>query len=85
MTFTVVWLSSAQGHLANIWTVGPDRTAITKAANSIDRLLRQDPFGYSESRAGNERIMFVTPLGVSYDVIEEDRLVTVWAVWKIKK
>jgi hypothetical protein len=85
MTYTVVWLGPAQGHLATIWTEGPDRGAITKAANSIERLLGHNPFANSESRAGNSRIMILSPLAVSYDVSEDDRLVTVWAVWKVTK
>jgi hypothetical protein len=26
--------------------------------------------------------MLVDPLGVSFDVSEQDRLVTVWAIWR---
>jgi hypothetical protein len=85
MNFTVVWKSDSQNDLADLWIAASDRAAITKAADTIDRLLCQDPFANSESRTGNNRIMIVPPLAVSYDVSEEDCLVTVWAVWRIRK
>ena len=85
MKYTVVWLNPAQGHLATLWTEGPDRDAITRAANSMERLLGLNPFANSESRTGNSRITIISPLAVAYDVSDDDRLVTVWAVWKTTK
>jgi hypothetical protein len=84
MKFTVVWTSPSQNDLADLWISAEDRAAITKAADMIDRLLRQAPFANSESRTSNSRIMIVPPLAVAYDVSEKDCLVTVWAVWKTK-
>jgi hypothetical protein len=83
MIFTVVWQPDSQNDLANLWITANDRAALTSAADTIERLLRQNPFENSESRAGNSRLMFVPPLAAAYEVKEEDRLVTVWAVWKI--
>jgi hypothetical protein len=44
--------------------------------------LRQDPYADSESRAGNDRVMLLQPLGVMYTVSDADRMVTVFAVWR---
>jgi plasmid stabilization system protein ParE len=85
MNYTVVWKPDSKNDLADLWIAAHDRAALTKAANFIDRLLGQNPFANSEARAGNSRIMIVTPLAVAYDVSEDDRLVTVWAVWKTTK
>jgi len=55
---------------------------ISNAANSIDSMLRVDPLDAGESRVVNIRILTVPPLSVYYDVHEDDRLVTIWAVWQ---
>jgi len=38
-----------------------------------------------ESRDGNIRILTIFPLSVYYDVRDEDRVVSVWAVWQFAK
>ena len=85
MTYTVVWRPSPESALAEIWTSAADRQAVTDAANAIDALLRVEPFEVGESRVANTRILTVLPLSVYYDVHEADRLVAVWAVWRVPK
>ena len=85
MTYTVVWRPSAEGTLAEIWTSAADRQAVTDAANAIDALLRVEPFEVGESRVANTRILTVLPLSVYYDVHQDDRLVAVWALWRVPK
>jgi hypothetical protein len=83
MKYSVVWLKAAQDLLADIWVHAPDRSAVTAASNLIDVLLARDPFADSESREGNDRVMWAKPLGVAYTVSDDDCRVTVWAVWRI--
>ena len=85
MTYTVVWRPSAERALAEIWISAGDRRRVTDAANSIDALLRTAPLEVGESRMSNIRILTVLPLSVYYDVHEDDRLVAVWAVWRVPK
>ena len=85
MTYTVVWRPSAEQTLAEIWTSAADRQMVTDAANAIDTLLRAEPLDVGESRAANTRILTVLPLSVYYDLHEDDRLVAVWAVWRVPK
>ncbi len=84
MSWTVVWLGPAQNLLADIWMNAPNQQAVTDASNLIDAILRRDPYACSESRDGNSRVMIERPLGVGYDVSDDDRMVTVWSVWRIK-
>jgi plasmid stabilization system protein ParE len=84
MTFTVVWRPSAEEKLAAIWSSADDREAVASAADTIDAFLRTDPLAVGESRIGVTRILTVSPLSVYYDVLERDRLVAVWAVWRIR-
>jgi plasmid stabilization system protein ParE len=80
MSYTVVRKPTAEDELARIWTDAVDRGAVAEAANEIDRLLRGHPHGQGESRADSVRVMFIHPLGVFFDIREEDRLVCVLAV-----
>ena len=85
MTFTVVWRPEAERTLAGLWAGSPDRQAVTDAADAIDILLRTAPLEVGESRVVNIRILTVFPLSVYYDVHIDDRLVAVWAVWRVRQ
>jgi len=82
MKFTVVYLSSAEQQLAELWLKASDPTAVTRAADTIDRMLASDPEGAGESRVSTVRILFEEPLAVVYDVRQADLVVKVWAVWQ---
>ena len=82
MIYTVVWMPDALDDLADIWNNATDRAAVSAASNTIDARLRRDPYGHSESRTDHSRIMIVPPLAVTYDVSDDDCLVTVWGVWR---
>jgi plasmid stabilization system protein ParE len=68
--FVVRWKQHALDDLAAIWldAVSWDRRIITTAAREADRVLRRDPYGISESREGDLRIMFVAPLAVTFSI-----------------
>jgi plasmid stabilization system protein ParE len=82
MRYTVVWVPSAAQDLAAIWIEAEDRNAVTSAADRIDRLLREDPHRQGEPHYGSVRILLVPPLGIDFEVLEEDRLARVLTVWK---
>jgi hypothetical protein len=84
MTFTVVWKPEAERTLAEVWTAARDRQVVTDAADAIEALLRSAPLEVGESRVANMRILVVLPLVVYYDVKPDDRLVAVWAVWRVR-
>jgi hypothetical protein len=82
MTWTVVWNADVQNDLASLWLNALDRSAVRDAADAIDVVLRYDPYSNSEARDGATRVLFRPPLAIAYDVNDDDRLVTVWAVWR---
>jgi hypothetical protein len=84
MIFTVTYKPSADDELADLWLKGPDRASITAAANAIDGLLRVDPHLQGESRADGTRVLFQPPLGVRFEVSEQDRIVEVLKVWRFR-
>lgn len=83
--YKVHWLPNALRRLAEAWLQARDREAVTQAANRIDERLRRDPFGESESRSGNDRILHEAPLGVLLRVFPDKKLVVVLSVWLYEK
>ena len=81
MRYTVVWAPSAERDLAVMWIEAEDRREVTFAADTIDELLREDPHRQGEPHYGTVRTLLVSPLGIDFEVLEEDRLVKVLTVW----
>ena len=81
--FRVRWVKSALNELASLWTSADSATrkAITDAANEIDRRLQRNPETEGESRGGMERILFVPPLGIRFEVDAQRSTVRVLHVW----
>lgn len=84
--FELLWAPEAVDELAALWTQADSnlRQAITAAAHQIDQALQTDPLNQGESRARDERVLFVVPLGVTYDVDAVRRVVRVLQVWRYR-
>ena len=80
MRYTVVWKPAAESQLAAIWNSSSLRSAVTNAADSIDRALQNDPVLRGESYTRTTRILIEWPLVITYRVFEPDRLVRVLSV-----
>ena len=85
MSFTVVWKPEAERRLATIWTDAIERDAVTRAADVIDRALKNHPESLGESRNNGRRIHHEPPLGVIFRVSSADRMVTVLTVWSYER
>ena len=85
MNFTIVWSDAAIQDLARIWMTVVDRNAVTQASNQIDHMLSRNAQRVGESRAGNERVAFADPLGVRFEVVVDDLMVTIGAVWLTRR
>jgi hypothetical protein len=84
VNYNVRWRRAARDQLAAAWITAADRSALTAAANRVDRLLERDPLDCGESRSGIERVMFEGPLVVAFDVYEARRKVVVLDVRAIR-
>ena len=80
MLYTVVWSPEALDKLADLWTQADDREAISRAADVIERSLRNDPDRLGEEFYG-DRLLVESPLAVGFRVIEEDRIADIFDVW----
>lgn len=81
MIYTVVWKPSAKQDLAAIWMAASNRNAVTTASHRIDVLLETDPDTRGTVLYDTVRALVVPPLGVEFEVIEDDRTVWVLSVW----
>lgn len=74
MTFQILWRDAAQDELAAAWMgASPEqRGMITRATHLVEQDLKFNPQGKGESRAAGQRILFCRPLGVVFEVHEED-------------
>jgi plasmid stabilization system protein ParE len=85
VNFTIVWSDAAIQDLARIWMAVTDRNAVTQASNQIDQMLSRDAQRVGESRIGNERVAFADPLGVRFEVVVDDLMVTIGAAWLTRR
>lgn len=81
MNFTVVWDEAAEAELAAAWLTSPDKQAVTRAVNTLERRLQVDPANEGESRSGGIRVAFEGPVGLNFQVVVGGvvRVVRFWA------
>jgi hypothetical protein len=85
--FRVRWEDTALSELAAIWLQADSalRQLITDATNRIDQQLQTDPLTDSESRPGGRRILFVSPLGITFRIEADGQTVSVLRVWLFRR
>lgn len=84
MKYTVIWGPRAEAMLADIWLTSSNRDAVTEAAARFDKQLALIPLKMGESRESSvHRVSYDPPLGVEYEVIEDDKLVVVQGVFAV--
>ena len=85
--FTVRWEGTALDELTELWTEADSalRASITLATHQIDQVLQANPLGHGESRPGNRRILFVSPLGITYRIEANGRTVSVLRAWHFRR
>jgi hypothetical protein len=81
MKCTVVWKPAAEAEWAELWVLAAEKQAIVEAANEIDIRLATQPHSLGGARSGAIRMWFVGPLGVTYEIVDDDYLVRVLDVW----
>lgn len=85
MNHAVDWLPDAENDLAAIWITTDDQNAVTGAAEWFDRRLASSPLSFGESRELSvRRVGHYPPLGIEFEIIEDDEQVLVQAVWLIE-
>src|SRR5438477_9233746 len=76
--FMVVYSKVAEDQLAQAWLdAGPERNAVTTAANAMETMLASDPLGCGEPEHEGLRKLEIPPLRVLYAVEQDDLRVRV--------
>jgi plasmid stabilization system protein ParE len=81
MKYTVTWKPDAESALADLWLHASDREGINRAAYAIDRILSERPTHAGTVSFDTVRQFLHWPLGVEFEVIEDDKRVIVLSVW----
>jgi len=73
--------------LTSLWLQADSATrqAITGAAHIIDQELSTNAQELGESRGDEDRIFFVYPLGIEFELDDQGRMVRVFHVWGIRR
>ena len=67
---------------AALWTVAPDRSTVTTATAWLDARQARDPIHFGQPWGSSvHRVAVRDPLGVEFEVIEDDRRVIVHGVF----
>lgn len=83
MNYTAEWVTAALNMLAAASLAG-DPNAVADASHRIEQVLRRRPLYVGESRSSSvNRTYFDHPLGVDYEVIEDDKRVRILRVWLV--
>ncbi len=84
MNYAVIWVPTAEDELMKVWIAAPDQLAVTQAAHRLEQALIQHPFAIGIVRNSSvNRTATDFPLGIDYEIIEDDKLVRVLRVWSL--
>lgn len=84
MKYATTWTPEAENGLAEAWLHAPDRDAITAASHRLDRALSILPLTLGIPRKSSvNRIAVDLPLGIEFEIIEDDKKVRVLRVWSL--
>lgn len=83
-SYHVEWTPEAENDLAAIWNDAADRNVVTSAAEWLEQHLARDPLRFGNPWGSSvHRIAGRDPIGVEFEVIEDDKRVIVHGVFAI--
>jgi hypothetical protein len=84
MNYRVEWTEEAENDLAAFQIAAEDQSVVTRASEWLDRRLALDPRNFGEEWISvTHRIAARDPIGVEFEVIEDDKLVLVHGVFTL--
>ncbi len=84
MNYIVYWIVVALDDLAAVWMAAVDRNAVTAAAHQLEQEIAADPYGRGLFRASSGNYTAVDlPLGIEFDIVEDDKTVRILRVWSL--
>jgi hypothetical protein len=84
MNYAIDWTADALDELAAVWNAATDQLAVTNAAHRLELALGRHPFFVGLPRNSSvNRTAVDLPLGIDYEIIEDDKTVRVVRVWSV--
>ena len=84
MNYALIWPHETLNDLAAAWLASADRDAITEASHLIEQALMSQPLTYGSPRGASvTRMAYEPPLGVEFEIIEDDKKVRMLRVWSL--
>lgn len=82
MKYQIIWDATAEDELTAIWLAASDRKTVTQASAWLEQRPAIQPLELGESRASSVQwVAFRLPLGIEFEVIEDDKRVVVQGVF----
>ena len=67
-----------------VWAAAPDRALVSLVVHRLEQLMALDPYRVGESRQSSvSRVALSSPIGLLFDIIEDDKKVLILSVWSI--
>ncbi len=85
MNYVVVFTPQVNRDIVDLWVESLHQREMTRAIDELVRQLRKDPLSVGESRLNNRRIVFLWPVGMEFEVDEDDRQDNVFNLWTFQK
>jgi hypothetical protein len=84
MNYVVHWTEEALDELAAAWTATSDRNAVTAASYRLESDLAREAYKRGIPRNSTvNRTATDLPLGIDYEIIEDDRKIRIVRVWTL--
>lgn len=83
MNYTVAWSEDALDQLTTVWLAATNQLAITGAAHRLELALADQPFIGNRRNSSVNRTATDSPLGIDFEIIEDDKKVRIIRVWSI--
>jgi plasmid stabilization system protein ParE len=81
--YIVIWSPAAEDQLVLVWLAAVDRNAVTEAAHRLEQALALQPYIGRCRDASVNRTAADHPLGIDFEIIEDDKKVRIVRVWSL--
>jgi len=84
VSYAVEYLPPAEDELISAWTAAPDQALVTAVVHRLEQLLRINPWRVGRPyQSPLNRVVLASPVGMWFDIVEDDKKVLVLSVWSI--
>ena len=81
MKYAVEWSPPTEDELITLWTAASDQSLVTAVVQRLEQRLRINPYVGQVRQSSVNRVVVSSPIGIWFDIIEDDKKVLVLSVW----